>query len=242
MGPSRGATVGAMRTEPVAAGIAARSVQIAVAFVVQAVILFVGAGRVGWLWAWVYLGVCTVAVAVNATVLMRHSPDLVAERGRIGQMRAWDKVIGISWSVAAYVALPLVAALDARFGWTSGMATGWQLAGVAALAATFGLAGWAMSANAFFSTAVRIQSERGHAVCRSGPYRYVRHPGYVAFILQSFATAILLGSLWALIPAALAGAATAARTVLEDRMLRAELVGYREYAEAVRWRLVPGLW
>jgi len=242
MGPARGATVGAMRTEPVAEGVAARFVEIAVAFVIQAVILFAGAGRVGWLWAWVYLGVCTVAVAVNATILMRHSPDLIAERGRIGRMRDWDKVISLSWSVAAYVALPLVAALDARFGWTSAMGVGWQLAGVVGLAATFGLAGWAMSANAFFSTAVRIQSERGHAVCRSGPYRFVRHPGYVAFILQSFATAILLGSLWALIPAALAGALMADRTGLEDRMLRAELVGYREYAEAVRWRLVPGLW
>lgn len=231
-----------MPTQPVAAGVAARFVEIAVAFVIQAVILFVGAGRVGWLWAWVYLGVCAVAVAVNATILMRHSPDLIAERSRIGGMRGWDRVISLSWSVAAYVALPLVAALDARFGWSSALGAGWRLAGVAAVAATFGLAGWAMSANAFFSTAARIQSERGHVVCRSGPYRWVRHPGYVAFILQSFATAVLLGSLWALLPAALAGALMAARTALEDRMLRAELAGYGAYAESVRWRLVPGLW
>ena len=112
--------------------------------------------------------------------------------------------------------------------------------GAATLSAAFIL--WAMFSNRFFSSIVRIQAERGHAVVTGGPYRFVRHPGYVAFILQSPATALLLGSLWALVPAGLAGALLAVRTALEDRMLRAELAGYGEYAEAVRWRLVPGLW
>lgn len=229
-------------TPAVTAGVRARCAEIAVVFVLQSAILFAGAGRLGWVWAWVYLGVSAASLAVNATLLLRRSRELIAERGRPGRMRDWDKLVSGLWSAAAYLALPLVAALDARFGWTVGMGTVWQLVGAAGLAATYGFAGWAMSANAFFSTAVRIQSERGHAVCRSGPYRLVRHPGYLAFILQSFATALLLGSLWALLPAAVAAALLTIRTAFEDRTLQAELAGYRDYAGDVRYRLLPGVW
>ena len=94
-----------------------------------------------------------------------------------------------------------------------------------------------MISNAYFSTVVRIQSERGHTVCRTGPYRYVRHPGYVGFTLQTLGMPFLLGSLWALLPAIAGAAAMVVRTVYEDRMLHAELPGYQEYAREVRYRL-----
>jgi protein-S-isoprenylcysteine O-methyltransferase Ste14 len=99
-----------------------------------------------------------------------------------------------------------------------------------------------MLANAYFSTAVRIQTDRDQTVCRSGPYRYVRHPGYLGFILQSIGTPLLLGSLWALIPGLAAVALMVVRTILEDRMLQAELAGYSDLVQAVRYRLVPGIW
>jgi len=101
-----------------------------------------------------------------------------------------------------------------------------------------------MVSNAYFSTVVRIQEERGHAVCTSGPgpYRFVRHPGYAGAILQSLATPLLLGSLWALVPGGLAALLVVARTALEDRMLHEELEGYREYAAQVHYRLLPGVW
>ncbi len=223
------------------AGIRARFAEILFALVLQALILFLGAGRLWWAWAWLYLGICVVGLAINAATLWRHSPDLIAERGRIGAMRPWDRWITVAWSVAAYLALPLAAALEERLGW-GGLAAGWQVAGAVGVAAALGFAGWSMRQNAFFSTTVRIQTERGHTVCRSGPYRLVRHPGYLAFIAQGFATALLLGSPWALVPAALAAALMVARTVLEDRTLRAELTGYADYATAVRWRLLPGVW
>jgi len=144
--------------------------------------------------------------------------------------------------VAMSVSLPLVAALDQRFRWTGDLPTGWHIFGALLLAGGYALLGWAMLANAFFSTAIRIQSDRGHTVCRSGPYRLVRHPGYVAFSLQSLAAAALLGSLWALLPGAAAVALLVLRTALEDRMLRAELPGYEDFAAEVRYRLVPGVW
>jgi protein-S-isoprenylcysteine O-methyltransferase Ste14 len=140
------------------------------------------------------------------------------------------------------VLLPLVAGLDARFGWTGPIGVALHLAGAVLFAGGLALFGWAMVANAYFSTAARIQDDRGHTVCRDGPYRFVRHPGYVGTIFQSVGTALLLGSAWALIPAAVAVVAITARTVFEDRMLREELPGYAEYARDVRYRLVPRLW
>jgi protein-S-isoprenylcysteine O-methyltransferase Ste14 len=99
-----------------------------------------------------------------------------------------------------------------------------------------------MVSNKFFSTAVRIQMDRDHTAASGGPYRYVRHPGYVGFIVTSFATALALGSLRALIPAAFVMCLLTVRTALEDRTLQKELPGYKEYAQRVRYRLLPGVW
>ena len=99
-----------------------------------------------------------------------------------------------------------------------------------------------MAANAFFSMVVRIQEDRGHAVATGGPYRYVRHPGYVGMMLSLLGTPLLLGSLWALVPAGLATCLYVVRTALEDRTLQEELEGYKDYAGQVRRRLLPGVW
>jgi len=101
---------------------------------------------------------------------------------------------------------------------------------------------WAMAANKFFSATVRIQEERGHTVATGGPYRYVRHPGYVGWLMLTLATPVVLGSRWALVPAGITVILTILRTALEDRTLHSELEGYREYAERVRYRLLPGIW
>jgi len=226
----------------IAAGIAMRVGAIAFFMIVQAVLLFGGAGRIDWSWAWVYIGISLVTLAVGGAIMLRTSPETVAERGRPGGMRGWDKVVSGVWLVAGFLALPLVAGLDARLGWTHALSAGWHVAGAVVLAVGYGLSIWAMRTNAYFSTAVRIQSERGHAVCSSGPYRYVRHPGYVGYALQYLAMPFLLGSLWALLPWLVAAVAMVIRTKLEDRMLHAELPGYQEYAQRVRYRLVPGIW
>jgi protein-S-isoprenylcysteine O-methyltransferase Ste14 len=226
----------------VAAGIAARFGAVAISFALQAGILFLGTGRLDWTWAWVYLGICLVSVLINGTIMLRTSPETIAERGRPTEMKGWDKVVGGLWGLAQFLGLPLVAALDVRFGWTQEFSAAWHWAGAVALAAGLGLSGWAMIANAYFSTAVRIQSERGHTVCRTGPYRFVRHPGYVGFNLQSLSVPCLLGSWWALIPGIIALAFMVIRTSFEDRMLQAELPGYPDYVQEVRYRLVPGIW
>jgi protein-S-isoprenylcysteine O-methyltransferase Ste14 len=112
--------------------------------------------------------------------------------------------------------------------------------GVALFATGLGVSAWAMAANPFFEGTVRLQP--GQKVVDSGPYRFVRHPGYVGLILLSLAMPLLLLSVWAFVPAVIAGAWVVVRTALEDAMLRRELPGYAQYATRVGHRLVPGLW
>jgi len=101
---------------------------------------------------------------------------------------------------------------------------------------------WAMSANAYLSTMVRIQDDRGHQVVTTGPYRYVRHPMYVGTIFFGLCMPLFLGSWWTFVPCGLIVILFIIRTALEDRTLRDELPGYAEYAERVRYRLLPGVW
>ena len=101
---------------------------------------------------------------------------------------------------------------------------------------------WAEAVNKFFEPTVRIQTDRGHRVIDTGPYAIVRHPGYVSGFLVFIGMPLCLGSLWALIPAVLVCLLLVVRTIWEDQTLREELAGYEEYAQRVRYRLIPGVW
>jgi protein-S-isoprenylcysteine O-methyltransferase Ste14 len=230
------------KQERISSGIRARATQILVMFLVLGLELFLGAGTIHWVWAWVFLGTGLVSVAINAVFMLRSSPETVAERGRPKEVKTWDKWIGGAIMVSQYILVPIVAALDFRFGWTGEIAFNWHIIGAVVYALSLGLTGWAMITNAYFSTAVRIQAERGQQVCHTGPYHYVRHPGYVGFFLQALSVPILLGSLWALLFAIPAGVLIIIRTSKEDRMLQDELLGYREYMHEVKYRLLPGVW
>lgn len=223
-------------------GIMIRFGQVAFVFLIQGFVLFLAANQLAWLWAWVFLGICVASASINSFFMLRTNPETIAERGQPKETRSWDKIVGGLWAACIFLAVPLVAGLDMRFGWTPTPGHFYNIAGGVTLAVGLGLAGWAMISNAYFSTAVRIQSERGQVVCRSGPYRCIRHPGYAGFVLQSLGTPILLGSFWALIPGMMAAAFMVLRTFLEDRMLQAELNGYRQFVDEVRYRLVPGIW
>lgn len=219
-----------------------RVVQIFVTVVVMATLLFLSAGRLDWTAAWVFIGLYVLALLTIGLWVIRKQPDLVNERGRIAEnTKSWDKVLVLLYTVMITVLL-VVAGLDAgRWNWSS-MPLAIQALGVAGL--VLGMAGsyWAMLANRFLSSTVRIQSDRGHQVASGGPYRYVRHPMYVSMIILWPSISLLLGSWWALIPSVLIIVIFVIRTALEDKTLQAELPGYAEYAERVRYRLVPGIW
>jgi protein-S-isoprenylcysteine O-methyltransferase Ste14 len=228
----------------VAAGIRKRAIQIGIQFLIFAAILFLSSGRLDWWFAWAYLGIFVAGVSVNSFVLLRTHPELIAERARqfTPETQKWDRVLATLWGLFSTLVSPLVAALDVRFGWSPHLPLIVQLA--AMLFHMFGSAfsGWALVSNAFFAGTVRVQTERGHAVASTGPYHIVRHPGYAGWIVSGLATPLMLGSLWALVPAALGQGALVFRTALEDQTLREELPGYGDYARRVHHRLVPGIW
>jgi protein-S-isoprenylcysteine O-methyltransferase Ste14 len=207
------------------------------------VLLFVPAGRLDWARGWVYVGLMTGYLSVNWACLARWNPELIARRMRFGQgTKTWDKV----WSVLyapVMMAIYVAAGLEARGGAPDGSTdvADWLL-GLAIFAPGAGILTWSMVVNPFFEKTVRIQTDRDHRVVDTGPYAFVRHPGYVGFLGLILSAPLLLGSAWAWGPTALSVAGLVARTALEDRTLQEELPGYAEYAARVRFRLVPGVW
>ncbi len=206
------------------------------------VVLFVSAGRLDWTMGWVLVGLYIFIVVFNAFFVLRKNPELINERGCWAEnIKGWDKVWG-----AVYAPMPLitvaVAGLDAvRFGWSQ-MPLALSPLGIVMFLAGMLMFSWAMMLNSYFSTTVRIQDDRGHRTVTSGPYQYVRHPGYVGAIVSSIGTPLLLGSWWALIPGVMTAIMFIPRTAMEDCTLQQELGGYAEYAERVRYRLLPGVW
>lgn len=207
-----------------------------------ALTLFGTAGRLDWPGAWalvIFFFLFLFFVLVWGT---RNAPELLDERGsRAANVPRWDKIIMTAYRFTLMV-LMITASLDAgRFRW-SHVPIGLQALGGAIVFLGSCLVFWCFRTNAFLSSDARIQADRGHCVVRGGPYRYVRHPMYLALIALMPSVALLLGSFWAVLPAAVIMVLFSVRTALEDRMLRAELAGYAEYAAGVRYRLLPGMW
>jgi len=219
-------------------------VQSALGMVGYAILLFGAAGTLSWTWGWVLLALVTSFLAAHPLLLIPINPELLAERekGSLDRpVKTWDKWTTML-SGLAMLAAWIAAALDVRFGWTDAVSLGWHLLGLGLMVLGFVLFLWAMVSNAFFAEGVRIQKERGHTVATSGPYRYVRHPGYAGAILGQIATPFLLGSWWSAPGTVAFVALYVLRTALEDKTLQHELPGYREYAQRTRYRLVPGIW
>lgn len=209
---------------------------------VYGAVLFFCAGTIAWPAAWVYLAVMTVVFAVYMAVVSRH-PDLIAERRKPpADAKRWDRPFVTLIGAVGPAVLLLVCGFDRRFGWSPPISPAWNVVGLLLVAAGGSLSNWAVAANRFFSAVVRIQRERGHHVIDSGPYRRVRHPGYVGSLIHMPGLALALGSLWALAVVGVISALLVVRTALEDRTLRAELEGYEAYVSRVRYRLLPGIW
>jgi len=174
----------------------------------------------------------------------RH-PGLLAERQNIENIqnaKAWDKVLAPLMAVSVGYPMVFVAGLDHRYNWSSEFPLWLIVIGFVLITLGYAFAAWALAENRFFSSVVRIQTDRGHRVCDSGPYRFVRHPGYAGSVFALFGIVLALSSVWTLIPAAVASIIAVIRTALEDRTLQEELPGYRDYARRVRYRLIPWMY
>ena len=210
--------------------------------VMLALMLFLAAGTVNWIAGWAMAIVMAGWVIATAIVVIPRYPELLAERvGPRKGAKKWDTALLGLYGVVMMV-MWIVAGLDLRYGWLSGITPSAQIAALLIVIAGYALVVWATGTNAFFSQVVRIQTERGHTVISSGPYRHVRHPAYVGMILVVLGAPIMLGSWWALLPGGLSALLMVVRTALEDRTLLRELEGYPVYASQVRCRLIPGVW
>ncbi len=205
-------------------------------------LLFLPAGTFAWTRGWIFCLVFLASCVVGALILWRVNPEIFAARARIKEgTKRWDYLLAVIFA-PVMIALPVVAALDdGRFHWSGAP---WWVCGLgyALYAAGFAIVTWAEAVNKFFEPGVRIQTDRGHKVIDTGPYAIIRHPGYVGATLLFAGIALALGSYWALIPAGLWWLALIVRTRWEDQTLQAELPGYAEFAQRVRYKWIPGLW
>lgn len=213
-------------------------VQSAAFLVLAAAALFGSAGTIAIAGFWIYLAIFAVVLVVSFLAL---DPDLLRERMRPGgqkpplALRLFTGVLLAHW---------IVAGLDrGRFHWSDSVPQWLQALALIAVAAGYGLCLWAMYVNRFFSSVIRIQSDRGQYIVDTGPYAFVRHPGYLAGFMIVLASGIALGSWLACAVVTIASLPFLLRRAInEDRILQADLPGYRDYAARIRWRILPGVW
>lgn len=213
-------------------------IQSALFLLIAAVALFGSAGTVAIVGFWLFLAIQLAGIVASFVLL---PPDLVRERMRPGGQKP---PLGLRLSVVVLVVGFVIAGLDrGRFHWSDDVPPWLQGLSLVGVAGSYAFVFWAMTVNRFFSSIVRIQADRGQHIVSSGPYAYIRHPGYLGGIVMTLCGGPALGSWLAAAIFILSGLPFLIyRAVTEDRVLRAALPGYAEYAGRVRWRLVPGIW
>ena len=207
-------------------------------------LLFICSGDLSWWQAWVVLFSFVLASSGARIWAERRHPGLLAERTNLDKeqgIKSWDKVLAPLMALSTTFPLFIVAGFDRRLDWSEGFSLELNVLGLILIVLGYSFAAWSMVENRFFSSMVRIQTDRQHVVCDSGPYRYVRHPAYAGNLLPLVGFILALDSLWLLIPVAIAVVITVIRTLLEDQTLQEELPGYSEYTQRVHYRLIPGV-
>ena len=215
------------------------------AYLLVPFILFGISRDLTWVQGWLFSALVMAAGVGGRLLAERRHPGLMAERLRMGRgqdVKSWDRGWAPLLGFSLLYPHVIVSGLDRYYGWTTPFSIWVQVVAFAVIMLGYLVGVWALVVNRFFSFMVRIQNDRGHEVCDSGPYRYIRHPGYSGNVISSFGIGFLLDSWWVMIPAAIAMVIAVIRTILEDKTLINELPGYQAYAARVRFRFVPGIW
>jgi len=208
----------------------------------MAALLFIPAGDAGWAMGWAVLAVYLGGLLATNLLVSLRNPGLARERLHIPpSAKKWDRTLTTLANLSIFLMLP-AAGLNRRCGWPPEVDLALQWSFLAVYLLGYTLFGWAMLSNRFFSSQVRIQADRGHVVESGGPYRFVRHPGYLGAVVTLLSIPLALGSVWAAVFGVISAGLYILRTALEDKTLLQELPGYREYARVVRYRLLPLIW
>ncbi|UCH95934.1 MAG: isoprenylcysteine carboxylmethyltransferase family protein [Candidatus Aminicenantes bacterium] len=220
------------------------AVKIVIMTIFFMVLIFVPAGTFKWPEAWIFLFLYFSWLTAMIIWMKKNDPGLLKERmtaRKKKDVKHWDKIFMFSYSLLVLV-LFVLPGLDAvRCRWSQ-VPLLIKVIGFLGFIPAMSIVFWTMKENTYLSEMVRIQEERGHQVCTTGPYQYVRHPMYVGVIIFLFCFPLAMGSLYSLIPAFVTVILFFFRTALEDKTLHNELSGYKEYAQKVRYRLIPGVW
>lgn len=215
-------------------------IRLVVVYVLVPLILLVCGGDFSWWQGWLYFLLFVVAGIGGRVWGEQRHPGLMAERQNIESIqnaKNWDKILAPLMAVSISFPMVIVAGLDHRYNGSPEFPMWLTMIGFILIALGYGFGAWSLAENRFFSSVVRIQADRNHVVCDTGPYRFIRHPGYAGSILALLGIVLALSSVWTLIPAIVALTITVTRTVFEDQTLIKELTGYRDYAQRVRYRL-----
>jgi len=205
-------------------------------------ILFISAGRIDYWQGLIYVIIGLIMFLLNHTVL-RIDSELLNERSKPGEgTKKWDKtILGLSFLIT--ISMYITAGLDSgRYHWSPDFHWSIYLLGIILTILGQLLFLIAQKQNKFFSSTVRIQTDRGHIVCETGLYKMVRHPAYLGSIIQSLGFPLLFGSLWSIIPISISIILLITRTNLEDKTLKNELKGYPEYSNKTRYKIIPYIW
>lgn len=211
--------------------------------ILQAALIFIAAGKLALPRVWAFIGIHLLCSIIVLWIQIRRLPDLLNHRGEFkSDAKTWDQILMRVHNLILLLVMPVVIGLDvgrfaeAKLPWAY-IIPGFLLYMISQI-----LVNWAMFTNPHFEATVRIQTDREHHVIRSGPYKFIRHPGYTAGIFYALGVPLIVGSAWALIPGGIAIALLVLRTYLEDTTLQKELSGYSDYAQSVKFRLLPLIW
>ena len=205
-------------------------------------IIFISAGKIDYWQGLIYVVIGLIMSVLSYTVF-RIDSELLNERAKAGEgAKQWDKTI-LGLSFLTTISMYILAGLDSgRYNWSPDFPMSLTVLGILLTMTGQLIFLIAQKQNKFFSSTVRIQTDRGHVVCETGLYKIVRHPAYLGMIIQSFGFPLLFGSLWSIIPICLSVILILIRTTLEDKTLKNELKGYQEYTYKTRYRIVPYIW
>ena len=220
-------------------------IKLILTYLLMPLVLMLIGGDLAWWQGWLYSALFMVIGIGSRVLAEKRSPGLMAERSKFGKdqnVKPWDKVLAPLMAISLSFPLFIVAGLDHRYGWSPEFPVWLNILGFILITFGYAFASWAIIENRFFSSVTRIQKERGHEVCDSGPYRIVRHPGYAGNILALPGIVLALNAVWTIIPVIAALIIAVIRTSMEDKTLQEELSGYRDYALSVRYRLIPGIY
>jgi protein-S-isoprenylcysteine O-methyltransferase Ste14 len=210
--------------------------------IASSLIFFLAYGSINYPRAWIYIGCYFTGTLISTYIFIRKIPTLANERGKLKPgTKKWDTYILATYFSLAIIITPLVSGLDIRFNMTP-LPIVYLYSGIALFVFSLVLSIWSMLHNPFFEGTVRVQTDRNQYAIDTGPYRFVRHPGYVAMIVAALPAPFAFGSSLGIIPGIIMIIVVVVRTYLEDNTLNEELEGYAEYCKKVRYRLIPFIW